>query len=241
MDKRGLAMEAAKILTPKEGVSSAARKIGEVRITDVKLDKNAALKIGRAPGRYITLEGQPESAGMAALLQRALQQLLPPRGKIFAVGLGNPRITQDSLGAEAVRKITVRSGRRYQVFTLETDIAANTGIDAAKLVRGAVRETGADCVIAIDALACVNPRYIGGTVQLSDSGIIPGSGVGSGKTGLSRKVLGVPIAAVGVPTVAALSSVTGNNADGNFLISPADIDIRIDAWSDIVGKAVDLL
>ncbi len=241
MDNRGLAMEAAKILTEKDGAFAAVRKIGEIKITDVRLDKNAAGLIGRSPGRYITLEGQPYCSGMTALLRRGLQQLLPPSGRLFVVGLGNPDITQDSLGAMAVRRITVRKSRKYRIFAMETDVAANTGISSAKLVRGAAREIRADCVIAIDALACNNPRYIGGTVQLSDSGIIPGSGTGTEGMGLNRKTLGIPIAAVGVPTVTALSSVTGNKEDSSFLITSADIALRTEAWADAIGRALDML
>lgn len=239
MDRSGLTMESAKILTEKEGARVVSRKIGGVKITDIRLNEIGAGLIGREPGRYITLEGQPTSEGFAALLRRAIVQLVPPKGKLLAVGLGNPDITQDSLGANTLRRITVRRSRRYSVFGIETDVAARTGIDSARLVKAAANEIGADCVIAIDALSCENPRYIGGTVQLSDCGIIPGSGVGAKSGKLSRKTLGVTVVAAGVPTVANLAAVTGNAEDSDFHITAGNIDLQIDAWSDVIAKAID--
>ena len=214
MDKSGLAFEAAEMLTRKDGIRAVSRTIGAIGITDVRISDFAAARLGRRAGRYITLEGEPSAAGMTALFRRALTQVIPPRGVLFAAGLGNPDITQDSLGAVSVRSMTARRGRRYSLSAIETDVAVKTGLDTARLVKAAARELNADCVIAVDALACHDPRRIGRTIQISDAGIIPGGGAGSaGGNGnvhnthgeLTRSRLGMPIAAVGVPTVTALS------------------------------------
>lgn len=240
MDKSGLTMEAARILTKKDGASVITRQIGSVKITDVKLSADAASRIGRREGRYITLQGEPDAEGMTALLRRALLQLLPPRGKLFAAGLGNPDVTQDSLGAVCVRSMTARRGSRYSLAAIETDVAAKTGLETARLVKAAARELRADCVIAIDALSCNDPSYIGKTVQLGSAGIIPGSGTGMGADGeLTPELLGCPIASVGVPAVTALSSVTHNPAHSPYLISPADIDTIINMWAEVIGGAID--
>ena len=242
MDKSGLAMEAARILTKKDGASVTARQIGEVKITDVKLSADAAERIGRREGRYITLHGEPDAEGMTALLRRALLQLIPPRGRLFAAGLGNPDITQDSLGAACVRSMTARKGCRYSMAAIETDVAAKTGLETARLVKAAARELKADCVIAIDAFSCGDPSYIGKTVQLGSTGIIPGSGAGSGKGAdgeLTPEHLGCSIVSVGVPTVTALSSVTHEQAHAKYLISPADIDTIIYMWAEVIGGAID--
>lgn len=241
MDNRGLALESARMLTKKDGVSTAVRRVGEVKITDVRLSRRAAERMGRRAGRYISLHGEPHSAGMTVLLSRALSQIVPPRGRLFAAGLGNPNVTQDSLGAASVRTLTARRGVRYSLAALETDVAAKTGLDTARLVRAAAGELNADCVIAIDALSCQDPRFIGKTVQISSSGLIPGSGVGGQGQELSSELLGCPIAAVGVPTVTRLSSVTHRSADKNFLVSVPDIDIIIGMWAEVIGGALDLL
>lgn len=239
MDRNGLAFEAARILTKKDDASVITRQIGEVKITDVKLSEEAAKRIGRRAGRYITLHGEPYAEGMTALLRRAVMQLIPPRGRLFAAGLGNPDVTQDSLGAVCVRSMTARKGGRYSMAAMETDVAAKTGLETARLVRAAAREIKADCVIAIDALSCNDPRYIGKTVQLGSTGIIPGSGTGLKGGGLTAELLGCPIASVGVPTVTALSSVTHNDSDDKYLISPAYINTIINMWAEVIGGAID--
>ncbi|MDE7362227.1 MAG: GPR endopeptidase [Oscillospiraceae bacterium] len=241
MDSSGLAFEAAKLLTDKNGVRAVSRTIGNITITDVRLNAAAAARAGKRPGRYITLEGEPYSQGMTALFRRALLQVLPPRGRLFAAGLGNPDITQDSLGAAAVRALAARRGRRYSLSAIETDVAVKTGLDTARLVGAAARELGADCVIAVDALACQDPRRIGRTVQITDAGIIPGGGAGAARGELTRGRLGVPIAAVGVPTVTALSSVTGRRSGGRLLITTADIDAVVRLWAEVLGSGISSL
>ena len=242
MDRSGLAMEAAEILTKKDGASVITRQIGAVKITDVKLSADAAKRIGRREGRYITLQGEPYAEGMTALLRRAVSQLIPPRGRLFTAGLGNPDITQDSLGAVCVRSMTARHGSRYSMAAIETDVAAKTGLETARLVRAAARELKADCVIAIDALSCNDPSYIGKTVQLGDTGIVPGSGAGVDTSGgLAAERLGCPVVSVGVPTVTVLSSVTRDPIHGGYLISPADIDTIINMWGEVISGAIDSL
>ena len=239
VDKTGLAMEAAQIFTEKEGVSAVSRTIGAVKITDVKIRENAAREIGKSAGRYITLEGEPSDFGMTALLQRALLRIVPERGRLFAAGLGNPDITPDSLGALSVRGITKRKTRHFLLSAIETDVAAKTGLDTAKLVRAASLELPADCVVVIDALSCSNPRYIGKTVQITDAGIVPGSSAGSRRGAISRKTLGVPVAAIGVPTITALSSVTQNPADSAFLVTTEDVDILVKQWSEVIAGSLE--
>lgn len=243
MDNSGLAIESAEF----KGKSGAvSRTIGSVRITDVRISSEKSnyptgSNLGKAPGRYITLECEPHADGLTALLQRAVSQMLPSSGRLFAVGLGNPDITADSLGANVIRGITARRGKRYSLSAIETDVASKTGLDTVKLIRAAARELRADCVIAIDALACRDPRCIGKTIQITDSGIVPGGGSDANKTELSRRTLGIPAAAVGVPTMTLLSAVTGNKSDKGFHVTAQDCDILIKMWSEIISGAIDLI
>lgn len=247
MDNSGLAFEAAEILTRADGAFAKTLRIGEVKITDVRLSAEAAARIGKREGRYITLHGEPHAAGMTALLRRALLQLLPPRGRLFAAGLGNPDVTPDRLGAAAVRSVfsaggsgAARTGARYSLTAVETDVAARTGIETARLVKAITRELKPDCVIIVDALSCRDPRFIGKTVQLSSSGLAPGSGAGAPDgAAVTPELLRCPVASVGVPTVAALSSVTDRPADSGFLVTPPDIDTIINMWSEVIGGAID--
>ncbi len=240
MDKSGLAIESAQFLGKSGGLRAVTRRVGEVKITDVRITAENSWT-GKAPGRYITLEGEPHAEGITALLQRALTQMLPQCGRLFVVGLGNPDITADSLGAMAIRGITARSGRRYRLSAIETDVASKTGLATSRLVRAAAREIRADCVVAIDALACRNPCCIGRTVQITDSGIVPGGGAEASCSEISRKTLGIPVAAVGVPTMTLLSSITGNKADSAFHVAAGDCDILIKMWAEIISGAMDAI
>lgn len=239
MDKNGLMIETARIISAEDGARVAARRIGDVRITDARLSEDAARRLGRRAGRYITLRGEPHAAGMTGLLRQAILQMLPPRGRLFAAGLGNPDITQDSLGAASVRAMRARRGSRYSLAAIETDVAAKTGLETVRLVKAAARELHADCVIAIDALSCRDPRCIGRTVQVGSAGIIPGSGAGAAGAELSEERLGCPMIAIGVPTVVPLSAVTRAVSERGFLVSVSDIDTIINMWAEIIGGAVD--
>lgn len=240
MNRTGLAMETAEMSSDKTGVKVLSRNVGGVRITDVRVSREAQM-LGKPAGRYITLEGEPDSQSMAALLKRALEQVIPRQGRLFAAGLGNPDITQDSLGALSVRAMAAGVGVRYSLAAIETDIAARTGMETVRLVRAAAGETEADCVIAVDALACRNPRLIGKTVQISDTGIIPGSGASHGRKELSESTVGVPVAVIGVPTVTELSSVTKNEKDSEFLVTTGDIDLTVKLWAETIALAVNAL
>lgn len=249
MDNTGLAFEAAKILTRADGAFAKTRQIGEVKITDVRLNENAAARVGKREGRYITLHGEPHSAGMTALLRRALLQLIPPRGRLFAAGLGNPDVTPDRLGAAAVRSVintgnagAARNGARYSLAAVETDVAARTGIETARLIKAVSRELKPDCVIIVDALSCCDPRFIGKTVQISSAGLAPGSGAGNAAadlTAVTPELLRCPVASVGVPTVAALSSVTHRPDDSRFFVTAPDIDTIINMWAEVIGGAIE--
>ena len=132
-----------------------------------------------------------------------------------------------------------REQSRYCANNLEAEIICGNGTTVEALEAAGADK--ADCVIAIDALSCQDPRFIGKTVQISSSGLIPGSGAGGRGSELSEELLGCPTVAVGVPTVTQLSSITQRSADRRFLVSVPDIDIIIGMWAEVIGGALDLL
>lgn len=237
MHRTGLAMEAAKSVGSISGTKVLRRRFGAAVITDVRISAGDAARIGKAAGRYITIEGEPTEHAVAMLLQKALEQLLPRKGIILAAGLGNPDIMHDSLGARVVRGVAC-GGAHRRFVAVETDIAANTGIETAKMVRAVSREIGAECVLAIDALACENPLRIGRTVQVSDTGIQPGSGVTEKSSALTAAYAGAPVIAVGVPMVSELSGLTDDKRHGGYLASAVDEDILTEQWSQIIAQAI---
>ncbi len=242
MDKRGLAVEAGQNVRGCNCIHRLSRRIGAVTVTDIRTGHHQSPY--NKSGRYITLEGDVTDRNMTALTQRSIMQFLPEKGRLLAVGLGNPDITYDRLGAAVIRTLTAKRGRRYSLCAVETDVAARTGIESARLVRAAANEMKADCVIVFDALSCHAPQRIGKTVQITDMGLVPASGtVQDGKLliGLTRDNLGVPVIAAGVPLMAELSAVTGTPTDKAFHITSSDCDTLIKIWAEILGGAVDLI
>lgn len=241
MNRTGLASETAEMLSDKRGVKALQRDIGRIRITDVRVDETAEERFGKPCGRYITLEGEPYGDDMAALLRRAIEQMLPQKGRLFVAGLGNTDIIFDSLGAKVAREIIPKKGRRYSLASLETNVAVKTGLDTSRLVRAAAREYGASCVIAVDSLACRAPKYIGRSVQISDAGITPGSGADERRMALNKKTIGIDVTVIGVPTVCELSSVTGREDQQGYMTTCTDIDILVRAWTDTIALAINSL
>lgn len=238
MKHTDLAVESANIPAGTPGARRVSRTIGGVRITDIRISKSAAHMISRRPGRYITLEGDPAGNALPALLKRALEQLLPPSGRLLAAGLGNPDITRDRLGALTIRRLSAKTGKRYSLAAIETDIALRTGIETAALVRSAAGEIGASAIIAVDSLCCDSPERLYRTVQLTDAGITPGSGAGAPRKELSKRSSGIPVIAIGVPSAALLSSVTGDISHQRFLAAPSDEDVQSLLWADCISAAI---
>lgn len=238
MKHTDLAVESAKQTYDIPGAEYISRNIGGVRITDIRVSPRAASQLSRPAGRYITLEGDPAESALPALLKRALEQLLPSGGTILAAGLGNPDITRDRLGALTVRRLTARSGRKFTLAAIETDVTMRTGIETAAMIRAAARETGAAAVLAIDSLCCDAPERTYRTVQLTNTGIIPGSGTAAPRKEISRRTVGAPVIAVGVPTASLLSSLTGKRSHQRYLAAPNDEDIQSLLWADCISAAI---
>ncbi len=237
MRRTGLASEAAAFTSGLSGTKVTRRRFGWAQVTDVRVGRLDAHRLGKAAGRYITIEGEPQEHAVSLLLQKALEQFLPRQGLILAAGLGNPDIARDSLGARTVRLLRCGEGRR-SLSAMETDVSAKTGIETARMIRGVAVELNASCILAVDALSCCDPLKIGRTVQLSDAGIQPGSGVMAESAVLSRGFVGVPVIAVGVPTVSELSGITGNPAHRGYLAAPTDEDALAQVWSEVIADAV---
>ena len=137
-----------------------------------------------------------------------------------------------------VRRLSAKSGKRYSLAAIETDVALHTGIETAALVRSAAREMGACAIIAVDSLCCDDPGRLYRTVQLTDAGITPGSGAAAPRRGLSERSAGIPVIAVGVPSAALLSSITGDQAHQRFLAAPSDEDVQSLIWADCIAAAI---
>lgn len=180
--------------------------------------------IGRPKGRYITMSFRPlyelnddEISALSTLLSRLIGEfassLDTPVNAVLAVGLGNRYMTSDAIGPESIREMLATRHLQKEdpaLFSKFSDIAlallapgvmAQTGIESRVLVEGAVEAVRPDLVIVIDALAARSTERLATTIQLSDSGIRPGSGIGNSRRAIDREALGVPVLAIGIPTV----------------------------------------
>ncbi len=206
-------------------VEEEYREESEVRVTKVVVEtKNGARAIGKPMGTYITLEApgmqEPDEdfhREIAGEIRNVLQELIPnveQEQSILVVGLGNREVTADALGPEVVDNlfITRHVVREYgkaayrckkvnRISGLVPGTMAQTGMETAEILRGVVAETKPDVVVVVDALAARSVKRLNRTIQLTDTGIQPGSGVGNHRNALTKESLGVPVIAIGIPTV----------------------------------------
>ncbi len=198
-----------------EGVSLEEKQSpsGIIKITIVKILNETGAKNMRKPvGNYITLENcrideydesfYDEITKEISIRLKNIIKDLKKRGKIkgnkiLVVGLGNREATPDALGPVTMNDIIVN---KY-VYAIAPGVMAQTGLETSDYIRGIVKEINAGLIIAIDSLAARNTRRLNTTVQITDIGIHPGSGVGNNRQAMNEETMGVPVIAIGVPTV----------------------------------------
>lgn len=255
-----LALEAAE--TPGCGQRVCEWEQDGVRLFRVTLDAAAAKRAGRPQGAYLTAtlppltDNEPALESAARLLGRELRRLLPPQGTVLVVGLGNEAITPDALGPrtaarvlatrhipeELARSVGLRDLRPCAVIT--PGVLGNTGVESGESVAGVCRTVRPAAVIAVDALAARSLSRLGCTVQLSDTGIAPGSGVGNDRRALTRDTLGVPVVALGVPTVVDAETIVRDLADRDLpegramMVTPREVDLMIDRASRLLAMTI---
>lgn len=219
-----------------KGVTTKDREEDNIQISYVDIDEEGAKLLGKKAGSYITIyaDGVKKQDTMrqeaaAKILAKELEQLLvknniPANSVGLIVGLGNWNVTPDALGPMTAEKILVTS----HLFKLEHESVADgyrpvaavtpgvmgvTGMETSDIIFGIVEKFNPDFVIAIDALASRSIERINETIQLSDSGIHPGSGVGNKRKEISKETLGVPVLAIGVPTVVDAVTIASDTLD----------------------------
>ncbi len=245
-----------------DGVCAAEYTRQGYGVTDVRVaTKRAAEAIGKPEGRYVTIDLRPYFRREEGFFARAvgclaseLRTLLPGVGEdwpVLVAGLGNRGMTADAVGPLALESLLVTRHmvrslpRQFRGFTpvsaLAPGVLAATGMEALELLRGAVQATGCAAVIAVDALAARSRERLCATVQLGDTGLIPGSGVGNHRKAIDKTTLGVPVVAVGVPTVIAAHLLgDGQPEDDPLFLTPRDIDGKVRELSRVIGYGVTL-
>ncbi len=201
--------------------TASEEKSDRVRVLRLSIaDEYEERRYGKAKGNYVTVlcdplwhMGEEELSIVRETVVCELRRMMQPfvcakkirdPFSVMVVGLGNEDMTADALGPCTAKQITVRGhteNDRFAISSIVPGVVGNTGIETAEIVKGTVDRIRADLVIAVDALAAKSYERLAATVQLSDSGITPGSGMGSGRCAINRQVLGIPVIAIGVPMV----------------------------------------
>lgn len=201
----------------------------EIRVTTVRIEtENGAKTMGKPVGTYLTIEApnlsSPDegihrevSEELAKYLTEVMEKIIPENEhdkKVLVIGLGNRQATPDALGPYVADNLNitrhiVKEYGKYAapeemncvVSAIVPGVMAQTGMETAEIIKGVVRETRPDLLIVVDALAARNSRRLNRTIQIADTGINPGSGVGNYRNAITKETIGVPIIAIGVPTV----------------------------------------
>lgn len=257
------------------GVEAQEETLGSFKKTTVKiLDERGEQELCKPKGSYVTLEldalirreenSFENAVGILADEIRSLLKLVK-NDTVLVAGLGNRDITPDAVGPQTVSSVLVTRHLKQQmpnefagfrnVAALETGVLGTTGLESADMVSSVSRSVSPNAVIAVDALASRRMDRLCRTVQLADTGIVPGSGVGNGRAALNHQTLGVPVIAIGVPTVVDAATLTVELAQqagvtdlkpealgdaGNMIVTPRDIDNSVRDVSRLIGYAINL-
>ena len=224
------------------------------------LTDSAAHSFSRPKGKYYTLKFDrldriTQTEELKDAIIKALCRLLPEnRESIMVAGLGNSDITPDALGPLTVNKLiaTRHIGKELKeklgleklkdVSALAPGVLGKTGIETVEIISATVEKTKPSALIVIDALAARSPERLCSTVQLSDTGISPGSGVNNSRKEISFNTLGIPVIAIGIPTVIDSSTYdsSGKNKDDNMMVTPKEIDLLIEKASEVISSALNI-
>ena len=253
-EKTDLAVEAKQIWersaeenTKLEGV--AARQTGHFGIPiDVVeiLDERGEQALGKPRGTYVTVSAPSlrrrtaeQFRRTAEALTRVLRGMTEGMESVLVVGLGNRDITPDAVGPMVMPHLIVTrhlvrpvgSGLGV-VSAMSPGVLGSTGMESLELVQAALKTAGADCVLVVDALASCEPERLCATIQVTDTGLVPGSGIRNPRSAFSRKELGVPVIAVGVPTV-----VDGGQ---DLILTPRSVDHQVRELGKLIACGINL-
>ncbi len=237
LERREVYRKANRLEQEIEGIETEEEQVNEkIRVSRVKiLDAKGEDAIGKPVGSYITVdlkglktatEEEIEKASNVVTkeLRALIEKHIGSQDSILVVGLGNEQVTPDALGPKVAMQIDVtrhilnympevlESGTR-EVSAVSPGVLGTTGIETQEILKGIVDHVKPKLVIVIDALASKSIERISSTVQIADTGIVPGAGVGNTRKELSEQSLGVPVVAVGIPTVVDLATITDDCLD----------------------------
>lgn len=236
-ERRDIYKKANKIENEIQGIESEEEKINEkIKVTRVKIVNEEGEKaIGKAKGSYITIdinkinllteeEMEQASDTLANELKKLIGEKIQNKEDILVVGLGNEEVTPDALGPNVIKDIEVTrhiinylpqyiDENARPVSAIAPGVLGTTGIETLEIIKGVVEHIKPKLLIVIDALASRSMERISSTIQISNTGIVPGAGVGNTRKELSENTLGIPVIAIGIPTVVETAVVVNDALD----------------------------
>lgn len=242
------------------GVTAEETEREGFSVTTIRiLTEEESGKLNKPIGIYHTISLEPvlrreeeafsRAAAVISSLLRDILQLLPDQ-TVMVVGLGNRAITPDAVGPECAEQILATRHLRAQlpeefsqmrgVSVLAPGVLGMTGIESAEMVKTLCAHVQADALVVIDALACSDPERLCRTVQITDAGIVPGSGVGNDRAAFNRDGFGVPVAAIGVPTVMDAAIVSAAPEVRGLFVTPRDIDTIVRDFAKVTAYGINL-
>lgn len=247
-----------------DGIDTEETPINEnIKVSKVKVtNSNGEQAIGKPVGTYVTIdvknlkiaqdeEIQKTSETLSSELKHIIDEHVNKQEEILIVGLGNMYVTPDSLGPKVTNEIDVtrhiikylpqyvEKGTR-SVSAVAPGVLGTTGIETLEILKGITDNVKPKLLVVIDALATRSLERISSTIQISDTGIVPGAGVGNKRQEISQNTLGVPVIAIGIPTVVELATIVPAEelGDKNMIVTPKEIDDLIEKMKDIVARGI---
>ena len=259
-----------------DGVKTEKKEVDGIEVTTIIIENEKGEKLLSKPkGRYITLEigsfmkNADLFSDRLTALSDEIKKLIPDTGTILVAGLGNEKITPDALGPKcislilATRHISDEFAKAIgfenlrAVAAVTPGVLGTTGIETAESIEGIAEKIKPSCIIVVDALASRSIERLGTTVQITDAGVSPGSGVGNKRSRIDRESMGVPVIAIGVPTVVDALTMAGDvlqktgmnekeieallrkGEDASLMmVTPKEIDNVIDRAATLVAMGI---
>lgn len=242
------------------GITCTESQSDGFNVTEVDISNdNGAQLLCKPVGKYLTLEldsflnRRENSFSIAANLIAELLKHFPAilnSSKFLIACIGNPLVTPDSIGPATADSILITRhlkqnmpdefGAFSSVSLIRTGVLGTSGVESAAQIKAIVSEVKPDCVIAVDALASGDLRRLCRNIQICDSGISPGSGVGNDRAALNLEYLGIPVIAVGVPTVIDASAFTDDEAAKGLFVTPRNIDEEVRSIAKLTAYGINL-
>ena len=242
-----------------DGVEAVTENCGGINVTRVRIyNENGEKALGKAQGTYVTIEtpqirySVEEYNKAVEIIAKELADMAGNTSLTLVAGLGNREITPDALGCEVVSGLLVTNHmKQYMDKTFAQELKAvcavapgvlgTTGIETVQIIKGITDTVKPDLVIAVDALAAADIKRVCTTIQIADTGIQPGAGVGNNRKGLNHETLGVKVIAVGVPTVIDAAAITNEQIPEELaplMITTKDIDLVIEKMAKAVANGI---